>query len=1088
MGDIWKVTMPLLSTLAALVIIVHSAEEIYERDNRQIRSRALDVAPSNYEQSWRAMEVEPETTMSSQIKEEEVWGDDSSIEPMRRRRRKRKRRPNQSQDEISPQEGFLYGEASQTHQQDTVEMPRRRRKKVEYQDSRERNGPRHWNEEGLERPLRRRGQRRKRPPVLSEFNSFEQYEKPDSREEIMHEQDTRIDSSDNQNDAREVNEHIESEILVDQSDPQFIEVTTQEINNNNKLLYEKNIEKDRSLSEFSSELLQPAKNFNTSLITSNFREKPKINDNNVESPKGKRPIDPVTLKTILKKSNGKSLSEILQQNNLSLADLLHGEEKAISILQRKDLMNDENSSEIKSQTSFVENNIKTADIIEKNNSEDISLDKQKWPENKTYRDREDVETTTDCSTNNEIVTLKNTESSKNTESIKTDQSNNLPLVESTTRNYLRRRFPAGVRRKLHMRPSVNNTYKGQLSRDLITSTSLKYKNSKTLSKSKEWRDVLSEMTRRSQNLKQQNVESGSDIVVKIITTTLIPEETTTEKLFETTTDISDAFVNTETTSYTDSGKTESLSSTAIDGSNFKTERLLPTTTITYEDSKEDKEIIVEKPKVVPKVKIVNASELRKQAYNNRLKRNRLRQKISTTELPEEQGLKDIYGNSNFVSASEFIAKTEARITKSEPVDDYSTLEDFITTEASRSTKIDINRSTRIPQRTNRFTGSITTVSPFTTGETAKYEIDEILSDNLASARLSKILKERNMTLNELVEHRERGSSHVHLADIFHNASKEPNPPEPFLSKSLIEPISKETYPLRALLEANSYDSKTTTVEPNLNGTNNLNVPVVMDFGNNVNENGENKGIISLFNNFSRIDSERQNFNDKDKEIVEEKFNENISKNEAGREGRLLGLEKELMSWNDLIALMQKNHQQQNTENEIELTEDSTITNALKRNHMEKDIDQGGLIALEDLQKLKELDSRITSDELLEFKLYENVEPTKIPSVLGSATNNNATSVTVATASIIGLVMILFLLTYAILKWKEQNKMFQKKYAKEDECVPTPIFENRKSHNSSIRSKSPMIASSNIYAIDSIDARGGNESPEYMWDTLRKPFQ
>lgn len=50
MGDIWKVTMPLLSTLAALVIIVHSAEEIYERESRQIRSRALDVAPPNYEE------------------------------------------------------------------------------------------------------------------------------------------------------------------------------------------------------------------------------------------------------------------------------------------------------------------------------------------------------------------------------------------------------------------------------------------------------------------------------------------------------------------------------------------------------------------------------------------------------------------------------------------------------------------------------------------------------------------------------------------------------------------------------------------------------------------------------------------------------------------------------------------------------------------------------------------------------------------------------------------------------------------------------------------------------------------------------
>lgn len=426
------------------------------------------------------------------------------------------------------------------------------------------------------------------------------------------------------------------------------------------------------------------------------------------------------------------MSEILQQNNLSLADLLHGEEKAISILQRKEIMNNDNSSENKIQNSSVKSNVKTADLTDNTHTENINSESQKRPLRKIYRDeKQDVETTTDCSTDIEVTTLNDKENSNDTESISTEQSNNLLLVESTTRNYLRRRFPAGVRRNLRMRPALNNTYKGQLSRDLITLTSLKYKNSKTLSKSKEWRAVFPEMTRRGQNLIKQNVASSSDVSVKIITTSSIPEETTTEKVFETTTDITDTFLNTETTFYVDSGKTESLSSTDVDELNFKTERPLPTTTMTYDDLKEDKEIAVDKPKIVPILKhVVNASDLRRQAYNNRLKRKRQKQKISTTEFPEEQGMKEIYGTSNFVSASEFIAKTQVRTTKSDPVDDYSTLEDFITTEASRSTKVGKARSTRLPQRTNRFTGSMTTVSPFTTGETAKYEIDEILHDNL----------------------------------------------------------------------------------------------------------------------------------------------------------------------------------------------------------------------------------------------------------------------------------------------------------------------------------------------------------------------
>lgn len=168
-----------------------------------------------------------------------------------------------------------------------------------------------------------------------------------------------------------------------------------------------------------------------------------------------------------------------------------------------------------------------------------------------------------------------------------------------------------------------------------------------------------------------------------------------------------------------------------------------------------------------------------------------------------------------------------------------------------------------------------------------------------------------MTLNELFEHRERGSSHVHLADIFHNTSKEPNPPEPFLSKSLIEPISREIYPLRALLDANLHDSKTTTIDTNSVSTNNLNIPVVMDFGNNVNENGENMGIISLFNNFTKINNEMNDQNTNMNDDNEKSDSNNEDETGTSRESRTLSSEKDAISWNDLITLMQRNHQNKN---------------------------------------------------------------------------------------------------------------------------------------------------------------------------------
>lgn len=50
MGCTAKVTMPLLSTLAALVIIVHTAEENYELSYRETNPRIVDLEPHSYDQ------------------------------------------------------------------------------------------------------------------------------------------------------------------------------------------------------------------------------------------------------------------------------------------------------------------------------------------------------------------------------------------------------------------------------------------------------------------------------------------------------------------------------------------------------------------------------------------------------------------------------------------------------------------------------------------------------------------------------------------------------------------------------------------------------------------------------------------------------------------------------------------------------------------------------------------------------------------------------------------------------------------------------------------------------------------------------
>lgn len=128
----------------------------------------------------------------------------------------------------------------------------------------------------------------------------------------------------------------------------------------------------------------------------------------------------------------------------------------------------------------------------------------------------------------------------------------------------------------------------------------------------------------------------------------------------------------------------------------------------------------------------------------------------------------------------------------------------------------------------------------------------------------------------------------------------------------------------------------------------------------------------------------------------------------------------------------------------------------------------------------------TSDEEIEVSDEENSTEQGMLENLPS----NAKSVTIATAAIAGLTMLLFLLTYIGCKWKHQRNVTRKRETLSEERIPTPVFESRKlsKMNSSNRSISPMLSNSNIYTMSTLDSRNGKESPEYMWDSLRKPFQ
>ncbi|XP_066260470.1 uncharacterized protein [Euwallacea similis] len=101
--------------------------------------------------------------------------------------------------------------------------------------------------------------------------------------------------------------------------------------------------------------------------------------------------------------------------------------------------------------------------------------------------------------------------------------------------------------------------------------------------------------------------------------------------------------------------------------------------------------------------------------------------------------------------------------------------------------IDLDNLENIPTKIISTTTSSTTPTTTTTTinqettkltpHTAKEEILQLLKDPRGRAGLSRILEQRNMTIEELIAQRERGSSQLHLADIFHNNTREPEPVE-----------------------------------------------------------------------------------------------------------------------------------------------------------------------------------------------------------------------------------------------------------------------------------------------------------------------
>lgn len=412
-------------------------------------------------------------------------------------------------------------------------------------------------------------------------------------------------------------------------------------------------------------------------------------------------IDPMKLKNLLKRSNATSLSEVLQKHNLSLADLLSGRTKAISVLKSEDFSDTQKSKN--------------------KNSEDISENFKK--SESTQVQKESHEETFENKSESEKATEDVQESKKLRKPIKNDddlepQNTGKPhetriiLNENGPKIVSKRRFPGGVRRKLRLRPTIQNNVKAELSRDLIAQTARKYHSNRNITKSKEWKEILPSMN--SSTTQDTITKSENDIST---TTTISPEETTTVSI-----EIYTSTMYEETETINKNVEDDEIEATrTTQASTVPTEETITAEITTTENIQ--KNIPLETPGGY-------RMGTRRQPFSHRIKRKRLKQKISTTEpsVEKDDHTTDLFSVPNMVSSSEFIARTQTPMSTREEkrgVEKYLTTVDDSTTVDQATNTRKFPRNSTIPT-TPKYVEKTSVRS--TTEETAKVEIEEILND------------------------------------------------------------------------------------------------------------------------------------------------------------------------------------------------------------------------------------------------------------------------------------------------------------------------------------------------------------------------
>lgn len=271
--------------------------------------------------------------------------------------------------------------------------------------------------------------------------------------------------------------------------------------------------------------------------------------------------------------------------------------------------------------------------------------------------------------------------------------------------------------------------------------------------------------------------------------------------------------------------------------------------------------------------------------------------------------------------------------------------------------------------------------------TAAEELMEILKDSISRERLSRILELRNMTIEELIAQRERGSSQLHLADIFHSQKREPEPKE--------EPLIGEIKPYPIHQERSKYSVLPSHAAKNMKG---------FEFGDK---------IVASSSETPKVES--------DVYTVTSFPTYKIEMDKSNKEG---GYPQFFPVWKSIVPTIYADvHEDYSQE-------------AKSRAVISKPVD---LDDADDLQRIEDVENKIAEsvNEKLNVDLnqnyYEEENFTQITTGVKSAI--------VASAVIVGASLLVFLTIFGVFRWTQKQK--RSRYSNSFAGTKSPILEAQK---------------------------------------------